>query len=308
MSHSVGDLVGMDLEDTYVGTHAAAPGRVVYSPTGTTMKGRFSYYVFDESAFVGVTGATDRGGHLTFTVTGITDDVSKVNDDNLPPLSGAFNQTYFVCRIETDSPAQNSAPSNAVSNDAQPSRPAVDDTDCVASDRRVGAMRRTEALELFTLYDFDKSETIDINELPTLLRALGFAVTEKLAKELLKKYDKNHDQRLNKDEWLTLVEKETLPDATSPEELRIAFKAFDSDGNGFVTKEELCKALTTMGEPLPLAQVEAMITAVDSDGDGRLDIEELTKLVSFRTEINRAADEANWNNKEEPSVQPEPKD
>ena len=64
-----------------------------------------------------------------------------------------------------------------------------------------------------------------------------------------------------------------LKEGDSEEELREAFKVFDSDGNGFISATELRQVMHNLGENLSEAEVEDMIKEADYDGDGHVHYE-----------------------------------
>jgi len=141
------------------------------------------------------------------------------------------------------------------------------------------AAKKEEIESLFKLYDADGSGFLDMKELPTVLRALGFALTQAQCKEIMDKYDANKDGQLSLAELHRLCETETLPEPESEESLREAFAVFDADGSGFVTREELKAALTTCGEPMSDAEVDAMLKGYD-DGDGQLNFKEFVAMMT----------------------------
>lgn len=62
--------------------------------------------------------------------------------------------------------------------------------------------------------------------------------------------------------------------------IRLAFKVFDKDGNGFITASEFKYFMTTMGEKLSEDEVDEIIREVDKDGD-----EQVSKHISFNSLI-----------------------
>ncbi|MBG0816970.1 EF-hand domain-containing protein [Planomonospora sp. ID82291] len=59
-------------------------------------------------------------------------------------------------------------------------------------------------------------------------------------------------------------------------ELRSAFSAIDTDGDGFITEEEL----TGRFPDLPPEAIGSLNRDADSDGDGRFSFEEFVRLMS----------------------------
>jgi len=54
---------------------------------------------------------------------------------------------------------------------------------------------------------------------------------------------------------------------TDQELIRLAFKVFDKDGNGFITAQEFKRFMTTMGEKFSEEEVDEIIREFDKDGD-----------------------------------------
>jgi calmodulin len=68
-----------------------------------------------------------------------------------------------------------------------------------------------------------------------------------------------------------------MPD--SENELKDAFKAFDADGDGTTSKDELKKILAKFGQHLTDAELNAVMAEVDTDGDGEIDFNEFKKAM-----------------------------
>ncbi|XP_075424983.1 calcium-binding protein 7 isoform X1 [Ascaphus truei] len=63
------------------------------------------------------------------------------------------------------------------------------------------------------------------------------------------------------------------------EEIREAFKVFDRDGNGFISKQELGTAMRSLGYMPNEVELEVIIQRLDMDGDGLVDFEEFVTLL-----------------------------
>ncbi|XP_029619465.1 calcium-binding protein 7 isoform X1 [Salmo trutta] len=72
-------------------------------------------------------------------------------------------------------------------------------------------------------------------------------------------------------------EEESLP-VLFPE-IREAFKVFDRDGNGFISKQELGMAMRSLGYMPNEVELEVIIQRLDMDGDGQVDFEEFVTLL-----------------------------
>ena len=120
--------------------------------------------------------------------------------------------------------------------------------------------------------------TITTKELGVVMRSLGQTPTEAELQEMIKEVDANKDGTIDFKEFLTLMSRKTR-DADSQDELREAFKVFDKDGNGYISAAELRHVMTSLGEKLTDAEVDAMMKEADADGDGQVDYEEFVKYV-----------------------------
>ena len=69
-------------------------------------------------------------------------------------------------------------------------------------------------------------------------------------------------------------------------DIRQAFKLFDTDGNGTISAVEFRRTMTTLGEPMSNADVDEMMSVIDVDGDGQIDYEEFLKLILPGIETN----------------------
>ncbi|PRD23599.1 UNVERIFIED_CONTAM: Eip63F-1 [Trichonephila clavipes] len=63
------------------------------------------------------------------------------------------------------------------------------------------------------------------------------------------------------------------------EDLLAAFRVFDKDGNGYITKDELKMAMDLIDESVTEAQLDDMLKATDIDHDGRINYEEFVKIL-----------------------------
>ncbi|XP_024908670.1 calcium-binding protein 7-like [Cynoglossus semilaevis] len=63
------------------------------------------------------------------------------------------------------------------------------------------------------------------------------------------------------------------------EEIRKAFKVFERDGNGFISKQELGMAMRSLGYMPNEVELEVIIQRLDMDGDGQVDFEEFVTLL-----------------------------
>ena len=56
--------------------------------------------------------------------------------------------------------------------------------------------------------------------------------------------------------------------------MKAAFKVFDMNGDGYITKDELKAVMINMGDKLTDEEVADMIKEVDTEGNGKVNYEE----------------------------------
>ena len=76
-------------------------------------------------------------------------------------------------------------------------------------------------------------------------------------------------------QFLAMMKK--MPD--SENELQEAFKAFDADGDGTTSEDELKKILAKFGQTLTDNELFLVMAAVDTDGDGEIDYNEFKRAM-----------------------------
>ncbi|ELT97883.1 hypothetical protein CAPTEDRAFT_94946 [Capitella teleta] len=101
------------------------------------------------------------------------------------------------------------------------------------------------------------------------------------AEHVFRTFDKNKDQYLDFREFLTAISITAHGDPV--ERLRWAFRMYDIDGNGFVSKEECEEIISAMNRGLGGTAAQSSLWAkeiflrVDLDHDGRISEEEFVK-------------------------------
>lgn len=144
--------------------------------------------------------------------------------------------------------------------------------------------KQQEAEEVFRDLDRDGNGFIDESELATALRRVGLNPSLKEIQSMIGEVDSDGNRKLDFDEFLRYV-KHTYKD---PDEIRCnlteAFKIFDANKDGFISREELKAVLTKMGEKLSEKEFDEMVRVADSNGDGRIDYEEYVNMMCQSTE------------------------
>ncbi|XP_032291479.1 calcium-binding protein E63-1 isoform X2 [Drosophila virilis] len=150
----------------------------------------------------------------------------------------------------------------------------------------------------FDLLDRNRDGRVTANELQFMLKNLGINVRDEIIHDLIREASHSGNGLINEAEFLQWVGRiqalrddqqhdENSSNASKPvdeaddvtEDLIAAFRVFDRDGNGFITRDELQTAMEMIGEPLNEAQLEQLLAIADLDQDGRINYEEFTRLL-----------------------------
>ena len=125
--------------------------------------------------------------------------------------------------------------------------------------------------------------TVTIVELKEVMKSLGQNPTEKELKAMIDSVDDNGDNEIDFEEFLLLMSTKKGSGKVDPDkELREAFKVFDKDGNGTISKVELKHLMSNLGQKLSDEELDAMMGEVDTDGNGEIDFDEFKQMmVSF---------------------------
>lgn len=67
--------------------------------------------------------------------------------------------------------------------------------------------------------------------------------------------------------------------------MKIVFRVFDTDNNGYITRDELRKAMDIIGENVNESQLDALLELADRDKDGKINYEGIL-LVQFFQDLN----------------------
>ncbi|KAG1676954.1 hypothetical protein FOA52_014830 [Chlamydomonas sp. UWO 241] len=131
-------------------------------------------------------------------------------------------------------------------------------------------------LALFTEMDANNDGVLTLAELQHAILSKGIRLPDKVARRLLECADLNGDGVIDYGEFLGATVHQIRLDK---DELTFkAFKHFDRDESGFISKEELREALGAH----PDADVDGILHDVDTDNDGRINYEEFCNCLRMR--------------------------
>merc|ERR1719270_1456444 len=100
-------------------------------------------------------------------------------------------------------------------------------------------------------------------------------MTEEDAINMIKEFDTNGDQKIDFNEFLTMMSTK-IQDTESEIEIKEAFKVFDKDRDGFISMDELRHVMSKppINEKLTDDELERMMRYADADEDGQINYKE----------------------------------
>ena len=139
----------------------------------------------------------------------------------------------------------------------------------------------------FKKFDMNNDGSIDRSELTQALTSGGQSFTQQEIDSLFNAADVNRDGTVDYEEFITLM----CPSAAtivhkfrsqykSIDDVRAAFKRFDANGDGALSKNELSAALKSSGHSYSEVEVDAIFSLGDVDGDGEVSLQEFVDLMS----------------------------
>ncbi|CAG8962366.1 hypothetical protein HYALB_00013505 [Hymenoscyphus albidus] len=131
--------------------------------------------------------------------------------------------------------------------------------------------------EAFSLFDTDNDGFITKQELGAVLKSLQINATDSEIEDMINEVDLDQTGTIDLEEFIKMMKIETKP-SSFEQEMRSAFKVFDSDDSGHISVDELRKVMSSFGEALSEEEIKIMIQEVDKNGDGQIDYEEFVKF------------------------------
>ena len=142
----------------------------------------------------------------------------------------------------------------------------------------ISPAKLTELQDCFKTMDEDKSGSISIIEFYFALGKMGLYVPMDEVKQLIYQHDTDGGLTLDFVEFIKLF---AMLDPKVGQEIEInkAFKLFDKNGDGYITRTELVDALSHFGVSASEEDVEKIFDVTDNDEDGTISLEEFQNLL-----------------------------
>lgn len=136
-----------------------------------------------------------------------------------------------------------------------------------------------EFKDAFMLFDQDGDGKITVEELGTVLTNLGQSPSPTELQDMINEVDVDQNGTIEFNEFLLLMAHK-IQKFDEQDDLRMAFRVFDKNGDGYISASELKSVMESLGEKMTDEQVEEMIREADLDGNGLIDYNEFIKIMS----------------------------
>ncbi|KAG2177162.1 hypothetical protein INT43_007819 [Umbelopsis isabellina] len=145
----------------------------------------------------------------------------------------------------------------------------------------ISTEERESLREIFKIFDKDGDGTVSTSEFTQVLEHLGVRAGESEAQDILKNVGNTNKSSMNFEEFVAAVGSATNNEQAPPQdqELRDCFRAFDKNGDGRISLDELELAMKELGEDMTKEELHEMMRDGDADKDGMIDFEEFKRLL-----------------------------
>lgn len=142
------------------------------------------------------------------------------------------------------------------------------------SSRKLSTRMDSEVIDAFRLFDRDKDGRITKSEIIDLIASLDGDPKCPQVKELIEASERNAKGSIDQSEFMTLwiaFKAKVGEEGETEAEIKTAFKEYDLDGDGYISKDEMLEAITKMGF-VSNTEEEAgkCLKEMDLDGDGKV--------------------------------------
>jgi len=145
--------------------------------------------------------------------------------------------------------------------------------DCKPGDEMTQEL--TDAWNLFTR----GSSEIPSKQIGYILRILGQNPTEDDIVEMVMKADCDWEGTMNMVDFLSVAKEILRNSCNQLDDVRAAFRVFDYDNDGSISKEELREAMVNLGQRCTEEEFAVMFAEADTNKNGRIDFDEFVDMM-----------------------------
>ncbi|CAK8691369.1 neo-calmodulin-like [Clavelina lepadiformis] len=136
----------------------------------------------------------------------------------------------------------------------------------------------TEIDALFRLFDQKQIGVVGIEELRAIFHSTKHYATNSELNAIIKEINKNGNDVITVQDFqeYAQMELERCPDDV----IRNAFEVFDSDGDGYISKEDLRNLISNLLSPPTDEELNHLLDEADRKAEGRIDFEDFVNALS----------------------------
>ncbi|WAR18065.1 CALM1-like protein [Mya arenaria] len=139
--------------------------------------------------------------------------------------------------------------------------------------------QKSEIEQIFEKIDLNNDGRISVIELTKAARLLGMNPTQDEAAQMIADCNPSQEGYVNKSEFRKLFSDQKADIDAQVEEMKTAFKVFDKDNSGTISRDEIREVLNMAGEKIDDSEIDEMLRKVDIDGDGNISIDEFAAVM-----------------------------
>ncbi|KAJ2817468.1 hypothetical protein GGI24_005388 [Coemansia furcata] len=145
------------------------------------------------------------------------------------------------------------------------------------SNKQTNDDRIAEYREAFDQLDKDGDGKITAADLKAMLKSVGQNPSDEDIQDMFKELDEDGCGTMDFEEFLAQIQTQAA-ECNEDDVAKENFKTFDENGDGFITKSELRKALDKFGMKPSDEDINEMMANADTNKDGHIDFKEFVKI------------------------------
>jgi len=143
-----------------------------------------------------------------------------------------------------------------------------------------------KVLDAFLIFDNEGNKSVDLREIPTVLRSLGCCPTEAEVAKIVAELQ-NATGYVQFDDFLPImmdILQQNKYKASNEDRLMKAFQLLDTENKSFLTQEQLQKILTEEGEPFTSEEMEEVLSVAVNTEDNNVSYKSYIPHLLYVTE------------------------
>lgn len=143
--------------------------------------------------------------------------------------------------------------------------------------------RDAEIKSVFALFDKNGDGKLEISEIKSFMIALGRETSDEEVQKLMEKVDSDKNGFITIDEFIEYMDETFVISKDQVNELIEAFKIFDIDNSGNISKAEFKNILTKFGKnEFTEEDIEDIFNLIDIDKDGSINYAEFIEMWKYQ--------------------------